>query len=81
MESKNEPTYEVKVDRRKIVQQIADKAVADLLTAFVPDEKGKKIVAGILAIHRKHGIDSFTSIKIITELGELLKEESDESDR
>lgn len=76
MEKQNEPTYEVKVDKRQIVQQIADKAVAELLTAFVPDEKGKKLISGILAIHRKYGIDSLTSVKIITELGELLKEET-----
>ena len=81
MEKQNEPTYEVKVDKKQIVQQIADKAVTELLTAFVPDEQGKKLITGILAIHRKHGIDSFTSVKIITELGELLKEESDESNR
>ena len=81
MENQNEPTYEVKIDKKRIVQDIADKAIVEMLTAFVPDEQGKNIIRGLIAVHRKYGIDSITSVKIITELGEMLKEVSDESDR
>ena len=81
MENKNEPTYEVKVDKQGIIQQIADKAISDLLVALVPDEAGKKMVTGMMAIYRKYGIDPVTSIKIITEIGEMLKEVTDESNR
>ena len=81
MENQNEPTYEVKVDKKNFVQQIADKAITELLAALVPDETGKKIVTGMMAIYRKHGIDPITSMKLITEIGEMLKEVTDESNR
>ena len=81
MEKQNEPTYEVKVDKKSFVQQIADKAITELLTALVPDETGKKIVTGMMEIYRKHGIDPVTSMKLISEIGEMLKEVTDESNR
>jgi hypothetical protein len=81
MEKQNEPTYEVKVNKQHLVQQIADKAITDLLTALVPDETGKKMITGVMTIFRKHGIDPITSMKIITEMGEMFMEVNNESDR
>lgn len=78
MENNNETTHEVKIDKQSIIQQIADKAITELLTAFVPDNQGKKLIAGLMNIHRKYGIDALTSVKIITDMGELLKEESND---
>ena len=71
----NEPAKDIKIDKQGIIKQITDKVIIELLTAFVPDEQGKKLVIGLINIHRKYGIDTATSVKIIAELGELLKEE------
>lgn len=71
MENKDE----VKIDYPGIIQQITDKVIADLFGAFMPDEKTKKILTGMLAVHRKYGIDAATSIKILMDLSEIFKEE------
>ena len=70
----NDQESNVQIDRQGIIQQIADRAITELLSALVPDESGRKLITGLMNIHRKYGIDSITSVRIISELGELLKE-------
>ena len=65
---------EVKIDPKGIIQQITDKVIEDFMISLLPDEKSKKFTSGIMAIHRKYGIDSATSIRIVMGLGELIKE-------
>ena len=75
MEKDNDKS-EVRIDYKSLFEQFADKIIADFVCTVVPvDEKTKRLLAGILTIHRKYGIDAATSIKIMTELGELMKEE------
>lgn len=69
----NEQDGNVHIDHQGVIQQITDKIITDLLVALSPDEKSRKLVSGLLAIHRKYGIDALTSIKIIQEITELTK--------
>ena len=65
----------VHIDYSELVRQLADKAVADLFASFMPDEPQRKLITSIFAIHRKYGVDTATTVKILMELGEILKEE------
>lgn len=69
---------EVKIDYQGIIQQITDRAIVDLVGALLPDDNTRKIMTGIVAVHRKYGIDAATSMKIIIDLAEVLKEEKSE---
>ena len=69
-----EDEVKVQIDYKRLAQQIADKAVDDMVAAFMPDEKTKKFWEATRAVHRKYGIDVATSMKIMQELGDLLKE-------
>lgn len=75
MEEKNKE--EVKIDYQGIIQQITDRVIVDLIGTFLPDDNTRKIMAGIVAVHRKYGIDAATSMKIIIDLAEVLKEENE----
>lgn len=68
---------DIHIDYQGIIQQITDKAIVDLVNAFLPDDNHRKIMAGIVAVHRKYGIDAATSMKIILDLAEVLKEENE----
>lgn len=68
---------EVKIDYQGIIQQITDKVILDMVNAFLPDDNTRKIMTGIVAVHRKYGIDAATSMKIIVDLAEVLKEENE----
>lgn len=65
---------DVQIDIRQMLQTMVDKAMIDLLSITMPDEKTKKMFIGIMNVHRKYGIDPVTSIKIINDLGEVLKQ-------
>ena len=67
---------EVKIDYQAIIQQITDKAIVTVVEAFLPDENTRKIMHGIVAVHRKYGIDAATSMKIVIDLAEVLKEDN-----
>ena len=62
------------IDYQAIAQQIADKAITDIISVMLPDDKARKLMLGMMDIHRKHGIDAVTSIKIIEDIVKLLKE-------
>ena len=64
----------IQFDYEGILRVAVDKAVTEFVTSFIPDKKDKKIIAGMITIYRKYGIDAQTSLKIINDLGELLKE-------
>lgn len=70
----HEPNNEIHIDYKTIAQQIADKAIAEFLASLMPDEKTKKLMLGMMAIHRKYGIDTVTSIKILQDFAEFSKE-------
>ena len=65
---------DVHIDIVQMLQTMVDKAMIDLFSVAMPDEKTKKAFVGIMSIHRKYGVDPITSIKIITDLGEVLKQ-------
>lgn len=62
------------IDYQAIAQQIADKAIAEIISVMMPDEQSRKLMLGLMDIHRKHGVDTATSIKIIEDTVKLLKE-------
>lgn len=74
MENKDD----VKIDYQGIIQQVADKMIVDFMSAIMPDEQSRKLVAAMAAVHRKYGIDAGTSMKIMLEIGDLIKEEGKE---
>lgn len=71
----NENTDKVHIDYQGLLNQIADRAIAEFLMSFAPDEQTRKLIGGMIVIHRKYGIDAATSAKILQELGELMKED------
>jgi hypothetical protein len=68
---------EVKIDYSCLMQQIIDKAIGDTIASFMPDEEGKKVATAIFAAHRRYGVDSGTTIKILMELCDILKGENE----
>ena len=68
---------EVHIDQSALFKHLADKIITDFMSALMPDEKTKKILLGTLAVHRKYGIDAATSIRIMQDLAEVLKEDSE----
>lgn len=68
---------DIHIDYQGIIQQITDKAIVDFVGVFLPDDNTRKIMTGIVAVHRKYGIDAATSMKIIIDLAEVLKEENE----
>lgn len=68
----NDPN--IHFDYEGILRMAVDKAIAEFITSFIPDEKNKKIISGMITIHRKYGIDVQTSLKIIEDLGKFLEE-------
>lgn len=65
----------VQIDYAAIVKEIADKAVGDMVAAFMPDDQTKKFWTATLVVHRRYGIDAVTSMKIMQEIAELIKGE------
>lgn len=74
----NENENKVHIDIQALYNQIVDKAIIELVSIMSPDEQTRKILKGMLTIHRKYGIDAATSMKIFAELAELTKEGNDE---
>lgn len=70
----NENKEEVKIDYPSIFQQIADKVILEFISSFMPDEKTRKLLSSMVAVHRKYGIDAATSMKIMMDYAELIKE-------
>lgn len=70
----NENKEEVKIDYPSIFQQIADKVILEFISSFMPDEKTRKLLSSMIAVHRKYGIDAATSMKIMMDYAELIKE-------
>lgn len=68
-----EDDFKIEIDPTALFQQMMDKTFADFMAAMMPDEQSRKLISGIFSIHRKYGIDTATSTKIIMELGELFK--------
>lgn len=68
--------FNVGIDFEAIMKMAIDKALVETISSLMPDEKTKKMLLGILSIHRKYGIDAPTSIKILQDLAELMKEEN-----
>lgn len=71
----NQPT--VHIDQSALIKQMTDKIITDFISAMMPDEKTRKILLGTLAVHRKYGIDAATSMKIMMDLADIFKEESE----
>lgn len=64
----------VHIDYEAIVKDISERAMINMVSAFMPDESSRKLCVGIMNVHRKYGIDPVTSMKILQELGEILNE-------
>lgn len=58
-----------------IINKIVDRALAEIISSLMPDENTKKVCLALLAVHRKHGIDTMTSISMLKEMGDILKED------
>ena len=67
-----EEKTEVHVNQSALLKQIADKAITSFTLSLIPEEKDRKVVAAAISVHRKYGIDAATSIKIMTELTEVI---------
>ena len=72
-----EENFKIEVDAQALFKEMIEKTMAEFIAAMMPDEQGRKLVSGVFAILRKHGIDTATSMKIMMDLGELMKEVED----
>lgn len=70
----DEKEKEVKIDYQGIIQQLTDKVIVEFVGSFMPDEKTKKLMTAMVSVHRKYGIDAATSLKILMDYAELIKE-------
>ena len=70
----------VHIDYGALINQITDKVITDFMSELMPDEDTRKILLGILAIHRKYGIDAVTSIKILQDMAKLTDGNKNEGD-
>ena len=73
----DENKEKVHIDYSGLIQQMADKVVADFMTSLAPDEETRRVMAGLFAIHRKYGIDAATTLKIVMDLAELMNNKED----
>lgn len=69
--------FNIGIDFEAIMKMAIDKALIETMSSLMPDDKTRKLLIGILNIHRKYGIDAMTSIKILQELADLMKEDND----
>lgn len=67
----------IQIDYDLISKLMADKLITDFMAALMPDEKTKKLLIGMMAVHRKYGIDAATSVRIISDLCEVFKEDNE----
>lgn len=70
----------IHIDYGALINQITDKVVTGFISELMPDEDTRKILMGILAIHRKYGIDAVTSIKILQDMAKLTDGNKNEGD-
>lgn len=66
----------VHIDYEAIVKDISERAMISFMASMMPDESSRKMCVGLMNVHRKYGIDPVTTIKILQDLGEVLKEEN-----
>lgn len=69
--------FNIGIDFEAIMKMAIDKALIETMSSLMPDDKTRKLMLGILNIHRKYGIDAVTSIKIIQDIAEFTKEDND----
>lgn len=72
-----ENNFNIGIDFEAIMKMAIDKALIETISSLLPDDKTRKLMLGILNIHRKYGIDAVTSIKIIQDIAEFTKEDND----
>lgn len=65
---------EIKIDYQGIIQQLTDKVIVEFIGSFMPDEKTRKMLVAMVSVHRKYGIDAATSMKIMMDFAEFIKE-------
>ena len=68
--------FNIGIDFEALMKMAIDKAIVETIASMLPDDKTKHMLLGIVSIHRKYGIDASTSIKILQDLAELMKEEN-----
>ena len=68
----------VHIDYQSIIQMAVDKAIVEFVSSLMPDEETRKVMLAMTKAHRKYGVDAATSLKIVQEFAELIKEENDD---
>jgi hypothetical protein len=66
----------IHIDYEAIIKDISERAMISFMASMMPDESSRKMCVGLMNVHRKYGIDPVTTIKILQDLGEILKEEN-----
>lgn len=67
-----------KFDYQAAIQQFKDMVVIDFMTSLAQDDKTKRIIGEIMSIFVKNGIPAYVAMKIIIEIGNILKKEENE---
>lgn len=71
----NDDKNDIYIDYQSILKLATDKVITEFMSAIMPDDETRKLMIALIAAHRKHGIDAATSVKIIQEFAELIKED------
>lgn len=67
-----------KFDYQAAVQQFKDMVAIDVLSSLAPDDETKKIIREAMAVFVKNGVPVDTAMKIVIELGNIIKKENNE---
>lgn len=67
-----------KFDYQAAIQQFKDMVAIDVLSSFAPDDETKKIIREAMAVFVKNGVPVDTAMKIVIELGNIIKKENNE---
>ena len=71
----NDDKNDIYIDYQSILKLATDKVITEFMSAIMPDDETRKLMIALIAAHRKYGIDAATSVKIIQEFAELIKED------
>lgn len=67
-----------KFDYQAAIQQFKDMVAINVLSSLAPDDETKKIIREAMAVFVKNGVPVDTAMKIVIELGNIIKKENNE---
>lgn len=67
-----------KFDYKAAMQQLEDAIIINFMSSLAPDDETKKIIREAMTVFVKNGVPVDTAMKIVIELGNIIKKENNE---